>query len=227
MNDNIFGRDGFYWWIGVVEDRDDPEKIGRCRVRILGYHIDNKEVLPTGDLPWAMPLQPITSAGISGKGSSPTGPLEGSWVVGFFMDGKDKQQPVIMGTMGGLPDKTTGCAAQESNQAENDAGILLDGNGKPVKDSNGNPIRTDQSNSTTESPIPKNQKIQENLEKVVLACKKLGITDHKFVAAVLGNVLKECGGITKSEYSYRNTDVARLREVFGSRVAPYSDAELN
>ena len=30
----------FYWWFGVVEDRDDPLRMGRCRVRIMGYHID-------------------------------------------------------------------------------------------------------------------------------------------------------------------------------------------
>lgn len=226
MNDNIFGRDGFYWWIGVVEDRDDPEKIGRCRVRILGYHIDNKEVLPTGDLPWAVPMQSITSAGISGKGSAPLGPLEGSWVVGFFMDGKDKQQPMIMGTMGGLPDKTRACGAQEANQTQSDPGVLRDGSGNIVNDGSGNPLRTDQSGSTTATPVPKNQKIQENLEKVVIACKQQGITDHKFVAAVLANVLKECGGITKSEYLYGGTKAPRLRTVFGRRVAAYADAEL-
>ena len=33
----------FVWWQGVVEDRNDPLKLGRCRVRILGYHTDNKE----------------------------------------------------------------------------------------------------------------------------------------------------------------------------------------
>ena len=66
--DNLFAKDGFFWWVGVVEDRMDPLKIGRCRVRILGYHLDNKAVLPTGDLPWALPIQPITSAALSGKG---------------------------------------------------------------------------------------------------------------------------------------------------------------
>lgn len=226
MSDNIFARDGFYWWIGVVEDRNDPEKIGRCRVRILGYHLDNKEVLPTGDLPWAMPMQSITSAGISGKGSAPLGPLEGTWVVGFFLDGKDKQQPMIMGTMGGLPDKTRACGAQEANQTQTNPGVLRDDSGNVVNDGSGNPIQTSSSNSVVASPVPKNQKIQENLEKVVLACKTQGITDHKFVAAVLANVLKECGGVTKSEYSYAGTKAPRLRTVFGSRVAAYSDADL-
>ena len=40
--DNLYAKDGFWWWLGVVEDRLDPLKLGRCRVRILGYHIDNK-----------------------------------------------------------------------------------------------------------------------------------------------------------------------------------------
>lgn len=226
MNDNIFGRDGFYWWIGVVEDRDDPEKIGRCRVRILGYHIDNKEVLPTGDLPWAVPMQPITSAGISGKGSAPLGPLEGSWVIGFFMDGKDKQQPMIMGTMGGLPDKTRACGAQEANQAKNDENVLRDGNGNVVNDGSGNPVRTDQGTSTVAKPAPTNQKIQENLERIVLACKKQGITNHYFVAAVLANALKEAGGKTIAEFSYRNTPYASLKVIFGGlRMSKYSPEE--
>ena len=47
----IFNKDGFNWWIGCVEDRMDPEKMGRCKVRIFGYHTDNKQLLPTKDLP--------------------------------------------------------------------------------------------------------------------------------------------------------------------------------
>ena len=100
---NLHNSTGFYWWTGVVEDRMDPLFMGRCRVRIFGYHTKDKSELPTQDLPWAMPMQPITSAGVTGIGQSPTGPVEGTWVVGFFSDGDDCQQPVIMGTLGGLP----------------------------------------------------------------------------------------------------------------------------
>ena len=226
MNDNIFGRDGFYWWIGVVEDRNDPEKIGRCRVRILGYHIDNKEVLPTGDLPWAIPMQNINSAGISGKGSAPVGPLEGSWVIGFFLDGKDKQQPMIMGTMGGMPDKTTGCATQDTNTANSNSNVLRDGGGNVVNDGSGNPVKTDQTASTVATPPSTNQKIQENLEKIVLACKKQGITNHYFVAAVIANALKESKGKTIAEFSYRNTPYANLKVIFGGlRMSKYSPEE--
>ena len=51
----------FCWWQGVVEDRNDPEQFGRYRVRIIGYHTLDKAVLPTESLPWAIPMQPVTS----------------------------------------------------------------------------------------------------------------------------------------------------------------------
>ena len=100
---NFLGRDGFTWFVGVVEDRADPQYLGRIRVRCLGYHTDDKIILPTSDLPWAHPLQPITSSGISGIGQTPLGLLEGSWVIGFFRDGHYAQEPVILGALPGRP----------------------------------------------------------------------------------------------------------------------------
>ncbi len=103
------GLDQFVWWHGVVEDINDPLKLGRVRVRVLGWHTDNKTNfgIPTEDLPWAQVMQPITSAAMSGLGRSPTGILQGSWVIGFFLDGKNAQQPLVMGTYAGIqkPDK--------------------------------------------------------------------------------------------------------------------------
>ena len=96
----------FTWWTGVVEDRVDPLKLGRCRVRILGYHSDKKDNdhIPTNTLPWATPSQPITSGAMNGIGTTPTGPVEGTWVFGFFRDGKNAQDPVMIGTFGGIPE---------------------------------------------------------------------------------------------------------------------------
>jgi hypothetical protein len=48
-------------------------------------------------------MNPITSATVSGIGQSPLGAVEGSWVVGFFQDGGDAQQPIIIGTLPGVP----------------------------------------------------------------------------------------------------------------------------
>ena len=100
---NFMGRDGFQWFVGVVEDRQDPKKLGRVRVRCLGYHTENHGDLPTSDLPWAHPLNPITSATVSGVGQTPLGVVEGTWVVGFFQDGAEAQQPIIIGTLPGVP----------------------------------------------------------------------------------------------------------------------------
>ena len=99
--ENIYGN-GFFWWVGVVEDRNDPLFLGRCKVRCVGYHTADKVELPTDSLPWAYPMQPITSAAMSGIGTTPIGPVEGTWVVGFFRDGEDCQEPLIMGTIGGV-----------------------------------------------------------------------------------------------------------------------------
>ena len=103
MNNNFIGMDGFLWFYGVVEDRQDPYMIGRVKVRCLGHHTDNKFELPTQDLPWAQVILPVTSAGISGVGQTPLGLVEGSHVFGFFRDGEARQEPVVMGSLPGYP----------------------------------------------------------------------------------------------------------------------------
>ena len=93
----------FIHFTGIVEDRHDPHKAGRVRVRCLGFHSENKTALPTADLPWAQPLLPTTASGISGLGTTPTFMVNGTWVFGFFRDGETMQQPVILGTLPGRP----------------------------------------------------------------------------------------------------------------------------
>lgn len=99
----FLGKEGFVWWHGVVEGIMDPLQLGRCRVRIFGFHSHNKVELPTTDLPWAYPMQSITSAALSGVGQTPTGLLVGSHVFGFFRDGEDGQDPIVIGSFGGIP----------------------------------------------------------------------------------------------------------------------------
>ena len=93
---------GFAWFTGVIEDIDDPMEMGRYRVRCYGYHNADKTAekgIPTEDLPWAMTMLPVTSASMSGIGQSATGLLRGTWVIGFFRDGINAQDPVIMGSI--------------------------------------------------------------------------------------------------------------------------------
>ena len=93
----------FVWFFGVVEDITDPLNIGRVRVGCHGWHTPDKKVLPARDLPWAQVMMPVTSASHWGIGQSPTGLILGSSVVGFFMDGDQAQQPMIIGSFHGVP----------------------------------------------------------------------------------------------------------------------------
>jgi len=109
----FMGKNGFQWFVGVVEDRKDPKTLGRLRVRCLGYHTEGIDKLPTSDLPWAHVMNPITSATVSGLGQSPLGAVEGTWVVGFFQDGSDAQQPIIIGTLPGVPSELPDIGAKK------------------------------------------------------------------------------------------------------------------
>ena len=98
------GMDGFVWFTGVVEDRDDPDQLGRGRVRCLGFHTEDKTRIPTADLPWAHVMHPITDPSMNGMGHTPSFMVEGTWVLGFFRDAEDKQQPIIIGTLPCVPE---------------------------------------------------------------------------------------------------------------------------
>lgn len=98
------GLEGFFWWFGVVEDREDPDKLGRVRVRVLNFH-GTKVETPTEDLQWAFIIMPSYTAGFEKTGISPTGLMVGSTVFGFFADGAEGQMPMILGTIQGIPDK--------------------------------------------------------------------------------------------------------------------------
>jgi len=148
LMDKIFNRDGFQWFIGVVEDRDDPEKIGRCKVRIYGHHSINKDTQPTHDLPWSVPIQPITSAAISGIGSSPIGPLPGTWVVGFYLDGLDMQQPAFFGTIG------SSSAPTVFEETPVKAAFVLKDNDDTKKDQSGQTITKENKLSDGTKAIP-------------------------------------------------------------------------
>lgn len=95
MNTSFLGMNGYVHWNGVVEATNDPLKLGRCRVRIFGWHSDNKQEIPTDHLPWANIVLPA-----NGSKTFST-PLEGDFVVGYFADGKNAQIPLVTGVIPG------------------------------------------------------------------------------------------------------------------------------
>lgn len=90
------GKNGFVWWTAVVVDRKDPANLGRCKVRIIGWHDENKNLLPVEDLPWAQILLPVNGS------KAISLPKEGDWVAGYFLDGDYGQMPVIIGVYPGI-----------------------------------------------------------------------------------------------------------------------------
>ena len=106
---NSIGRDGFVWWIGQVAHKDSWRetnkaislrgyKGNRVKVRIVGYHPfdDEGNELPDEDLPWAEVLaDPYTGNGQGGL-SETLNLVGGEMAIGFFLDGEDAQQPMIM-----------------------------------------------------------------------------------------------------------------------------------
>ena len=97
QNSAFLGNNDFTWWLGTVENPDDRDaKLGRVRVKILGFHDPFEK---PENLPWALVLQPTTNAAVSGIGNAANAGLKaGSFVMGFFLDYPDCQQPVVMGS---------------------------------------------------------------------------------------------------------------------------------
>jgi hypothetical protein len=77
------------FFVGVVEDRDDPRAEGRVKVRAFGVHGSNRDI-PTEELPWATLI-------IGNHDVNFMPPPLNAWVFGFFIDGRDAQQPMILG----------------------------------------------------------------------------------------------------------------------------------
>jgi len=90
------GKNDFVWFVGHIEDRKDPIKLGRVRVRCVGWHAADKMYLPTNMLPWAIVLYPPNNI-------NPYAPKEGDMVFGFFADSMSAQVPIIIATFPSIP----------------------------------------------------------------------------------------------------------------------------
>jgi len=113
---HFVGRDNFIWWLGQIVDETKwsanipgyrtPTTEAhkgfeyRYKVRIMGYHTGSPSDLSDDDLPWASVMYPVTAGAGTGGSSSTPNLRQGNFVYGFFLDGEDAQQPIIMGVLG-------------------------------------------------------------------------------------------------------------------------------
>lgn len=85
------------FYIGVIEDNKDPEKLGRYRVRILGIDTDDTSVLPTDTLPWA---RSVNNFGLISQIGLQRFYKQGSFVIVHLMH-NDRMKPIIFGSLEG------------------------------------------------------------------------------------------------------------------------------
>jgi len=100
ISPNFLGKESFRWFIGRVSQYVSTEKGGyKAKVRIIGHHPGSKNVIDESDLPWAHVLVPL-HLGAGSKGTGMNANIDGGeTVIGFFMDGDNGQQPVIIGAL--------------------------------------------------------------------------------------------------------------------------------
>ena len=112
MHDTGVGLTNPLFFVGVVENNVDERLEGRVQVRAFGVHGSNREV-PTESLPWAT----LIHGDYDPNGTLP--PVN-SFVFGFFVDGRDAQQPMILGL---IPTQYT----VEANPREQGYGAIPNG----------------------------------------------------------------------------------------------------
>ena len=104
----------FYWWLGQVVDSklwrenltdkktpssEIPGWGYRYKVMIMGLHDQGASENFKEKLYWAQVMHSVWGGGEGGSFQTP-GIKQGSFVFGWFLDGNDKQLPIIMGVLG-------------------------------------------------------------------------------------------------------------------------------
>ena len=90
MFENGVGVKNPLFFVGVVEEAIDRRHENRVKVRAFGVHGTVDEI-PSDELPWAIC--------VAGNYNFNALPLLNEWVFGVFLDGRDAQQPLVLGSI--------------------------------------------------------------------------------------------------------------------------------
>ena len=151
------------WFLGeVVNIKDDPLQIGRVRVKIFGVYdgVEKDE-----DLPWAQIVVP-TITGVHSYGDNPVGQylglLVGTHVFGMFLDGKDSQLPLVLGS---LPKKGDNNQRATENYPHNKIYQTKEGHFKEYDDTPENPRIREQHRSGTYTEMEHDGSMRTEVQK--------------------------------------------------------------
>ena len=205
---NFLGKDGFRWWIGQVPPAPN-HKVNwnvnknwglKRRVRIMGYHPDEKK-LPDKDLPLAIVLLPPT-AGTGAKNQAQSIYIEpGEIVLGFFLDGDDAQVPAIIASFGRTKASSDAFAAYSGafkpftgytseipkEKYEQNKAIKVDESHQETIDSQVSPVNTDANNAEKRDTVTVSNNIGKEIT-VPSACKDSSTTK---VTATVNNFVSD------------------------------------
>ena len=181
INQDYYG-DQYKWFIGVVKEIADNDRV---KVRIFGIHrMDDNTNVSDGDLPLAMVMYPVNSSG-GGHALTP-----GKWVCGFFADGEDCQQPIVIGVFKG------GAGAADNSSSSSPATAGAPGTGSEAITSPG----TNTADTGTPTASPSNlaggsnaQKVYNFVRERIEASGKSGGDIHAQCSAIVAAMNAESG----------------------------------
>ena len=92
---SFYGDNINRFFFGIVVNNNDSLNLCRVQIRVFGVHGDD---IQNYELPFAQVLMPSTEPGIGGAGTPRLIGI-GAQVFGIFLDGKDSQTPLVLGTV--------------------------------------------------------------------------------------------------------------------------------
>ena len=179
MSFDFYG-DNFKWFVGVVKGSYYDNT--RVRVRIFGIHrMDDTIDVSDDDLQPAIVLFPTTGGQTSG-GNLSHGLKTGTWVFGFFADGENCQQPVVVGVFNG------GIASSSNLGSASPAG----GSAGDGRDTGGGSNDTSVPLSTLGISGKNNAEQAYNMiYELIEKSGRSGGNIHMQVSGIMGNILAE------------------------------------
>jgi len=235
FNPEVIGGNGFYWWVGeVVDDRvwktnelrkkwkesnQLPGWGSRYKVRIVGRHAEARSSIADNDLEMCEVMLPVTAG--SGHALSYQSPniRKGTIVIGFFKDGRDGNEPIIIGC---LPNNDQTPLKYKQGQSGFEPISGLSGETVPVYGipaegsdgkaaNNAKPIEGGTSSSSNRTNIADQQQKKAGKKKsAVTKISDCGGNDAKGIQLVLQKLIQKIQDITSKLKSWQSS-VANLQ----------------
>jgi hypothetical protein len=245
-NPETISGNGLHWWTGIIvsdeswiqnqeqkkwSDINDLSGWGsRYKVRIVGKHTDVRNRLPDDDLEVCEVIFPVT-AGTGHAAAYQTSNLrQGSVVIGFYKDGIDGNEPIILGCIGNN-DQTPLKRIQESGfDAYSGFKIgrdsvplysIVPGNSPPIPGAGGSLIRESNTCSTTTGTTCADQEeVDENTESLSSSkdCEPIPL---KGLQLTIRNLILDIERFKKQNVEWRLTitnNVAEKREWINEKL---------